>query len=152
MPKYFGQIWMKKKQTKSPHHNVVPQDHWPDSLPKISTPLRRTPPSKKGPPPKRKRSPLPKTCRQSWTRSSFWPSEPILCHLISCCCCDFTWWACNLRDLKRKNERKENSILKTQRKKKHDAMLFQKHEAVVAAVPPHHWPGLEPLIRSLLTL
>jgi len=52
-----------------------------------------------------------------------------------------------------KKERKKRKFnFKNTTEKKHDAMLFQKHEAVVAAVPPHHCPGLEPLIRSLLTL
>jgi len=38
-----------------------------------------------------------------------------------------------------KKERKKRKFnFKNTTEKKHDSMLFQKHEAVVAAVPPHH--------------
>jgi len=38
-----------------------------------------------------------------------------------------------------KNERKKRKFnFKNKTEKKHDAMLFQKHKAVAAAVPPHH--------------
>ena len=46
-PNILGKSGWRKIKIRVPHHKAVPQDHWPDSLPKISTPLRRTPPPSK---------------------------------------------------------------------------------------------------------
>lgn len=46
-PNILGKSGWRKIKIRAPHYKAVPQDHWPDSLPKISTPLRRTPPPSK---------------------------------------------------------------------------------------------------------